>query len=280
MFFERISYTFSLMGASWEVLKKDKELLLFPALSGICCLLVIASFAIPMFATGNWQPPAEEAAGSERVMYYGLLFLFYFCNYFVMVFFNTAVISCAVVRMQGGDPTVSDGLNAAFSRVGLIFGWALVSATVGIVLRIIEDRSEKVGRIVAGLLGAAWSLVTFLAVPVMVVEKKGPIASLKRSAAMLRQTWGEQLIGNFGFGVVFFLLAIPGGVLIVLGFLSRSVVGIGVCVTLAVVYFIILALVQSALNSIFRAALYLHALGQDTSRGIDGRLLEGALRSR
>ena len=100
--FEKISMTWSLMGDSWGVLKQDKELLIFPLVSGICCLLVVASFAIPIVSSESWQPPGEGASTGEQVGYYATLFTFYFCNYFVITFFNVAVISCAAIRMQGG----------------------------------------------------------------------------------------------------------------------------------------------------------------------------------
>lgn len=269
----RFSNTFSLMKASWEVLKQDKEILVFPLISGICCLLVLASFAIPLFASGNWRPPAEQATTNQQIGYYGVLFLFYFCNYFVIVFFNSAIIACAVIRMEGGDPTVGDGFRAAFSRIGLIAGWALVSATVGLILRIIEDRSKTVGKIVAGLLGMAWTVVSFLVVPILVVEKKGPVTALKESTALLKRTWGEQLIGNFSFGFIFFLLSIPAFVLIALGFLAGSAMVIVTCICLAVVYVIILALIQSALQAIFQAVLYLYARDGETPAGFETELL-------
>jgi hypothetical protein len=278
--FSRFSYTLSLMSSSWQVLKKDKELLVFPLLSGICCALVTASFVLPMLGTGAWEPPAEGAATVEYVAYYGVLFLFYFCNYFVITFFNSAIIACAVARLHGMNPNVGTGLRAAFSRIHLIVGWALFSATVGLVLRIIEDRSKAVGRIVAGLLGAAWSIVTFLAVPVLVVENAGPIEAFKRSARMLKDTWGEQLIGNFGFGLVFFVLAIPafiiGGVGVAMGTSASLAAGIA----LAVVYLIILGLVQAALQAIFQAALYLYARGDGEPEGFQGGVLAAAARQR
>ncbi len=273
----KFSHTWSLMGASWDVLKQDKEILIFPLISGICCLLVMASFAIPLFATDNWQPPGEEAATGEMVEYYGILFLFYFCNYFIIVFFNSAIIACAVIRMGGGDPTVGDGFRAAFSRIGLILGWALVSATVGIILRIIEDRSKAVGRFVAGLLGLAWSVTSFLVIPILVVEKKGPITALKDSTVLLKKTWGEQLIGNFSFGFVFFLLTIPAVVLIVLGFLIGSSAAIVAFIGLAVVYIIVLALIQSALQAVFQAAVYLYARDGETPQGFEAGLLGEAM---
>src|SRR6185295_3436942 len=115
------------------------SLLVFPLISGICCLLLLASFAVPLYLTGAWQPPSHDAATQRQVVYYGTLFLFYFCNYFVIVYFNAAIVACAFARMTGGNPTLGDGLRAAGSRLPVILGWALVSATFGLVLRIIED---------------------------------------------------------------------------------------------------------------------------------------------
>ncbi len=273
----RIAYTFTLMRASWEVLKKDKELLLFPLLSAICCLLVVLSFALPMWNSDFLAPPARSAPASQQVTYYAILFVFYWCNYFIITFFNAGVIACAVMRIRGRDPTVGDGFRAAASRIGLIAGWALVAATVGLILRIIEDRSEKVGRIVAGLLGMAWSVVTFLVVPILVVERKGPFEALKESTARLRRTWGEQLVGRFSFGLVFFLLGLPAFALIVLGVFSGSSVVLIACVILAVIYAILLSLIQSALAAIFQAALYMYASEGRAGDAFTTDLLSGAM---
>jgi hypothetical protein len=273
----KLSHTWSLMGASWRILKQDKEILIFPLLSGICCLLVLASFAIPIISSGSWELPEENATTQQQIIYYGTLFLFYFCNYFVIVFFNSAVISCAAIRMGGGDPTAGDGFRAALSRLPLIFGWALVSATVGLVLRIIEDNSKTVGRIVAGLLGMAWTVVSFLVVPVLVIEKKGPISALKESTMLLKKTWGEQLIGNFSFGLIFLLMNIPAIIFVVLGFLSGSAITLIVCIVLAVIYIIVIALIQSALQAIFQAAVYLYARDGAAPAGFGHELLADSM---
>jgi hypothetical protein len=260
--FRKFSYTWDLMAASWNVLKEDKELLVFPLISGISCLAVLASFAVPIWYTGNWKPPQRDAHWQQQVLYYGVLFLFYLCNFTVITFFNTAIIAGAIERMSGGDPTVNSCLNAAFSRLPLIFGWALVSATVGLILRMIEDRSEKVGSFVAGLLGMGWSIASYLVVPILVAERKSPIDALKGSASLLKKTWGEQLIGNFSFGTVFFLLSIPAylaiGFAVYAGAGMKSIPLAVAAGAIAVAYLILLALVQSALQSIFQAALYLH----------------------
>jgi hypothetical protein len=278
--FRKISYTWGVMGAAWDILKRDKTLLIFPLLSGICCLVVLASFAIPMWLTGAWQPPQGEATQTQHILYCGTLFLFYLVNYFVITFFNTAIISCAVLRMVGGEPTVADGFREAAARLPQIAGWALVQATVGLILRIIEDRSEKLGRIVAGLLGMAWTVVTYLVVPIIVVERKGPFAALKGSTELLKRTWGEQLVGNFGFGLVFTVLSLPAIALIVLSIFSGSAALIVLCVTVAVLFLLVLALVQSALQSIFQAAVCLFARDGTEPGGFSGELLAAAMRTR
>ncbi len=271
----KFSNTWSLMAASWDLLKKDREILVFPLISGICCLVVLVSFAIPIIATGTHS--ADAAAPSAPVGY-GLLFLFYLCNYFIITFFNTAIVACAAQRMNGGDPTVSYGMQAAFERFNPIFGWALLQATIGMILRMIEDRSDLVGKIVAGLLGMAWAVTSFLVIPVLVVEKMGPIDALKESAALLRKTWGEQLIGNFSFGLVFLVLAIPAFLFGALGFMSNSGIGAIAGIMLAVLYFIGLALVQSALQAIFQTALYFYARDNKAPQGFDNAALANAVR--
>ena len=276
----RIHRTWLLMSACWQILKKDKEMLLFPLISGLCCLLLLASFVLPFYLTGSWQPPKAGAETGHHVMYYGMTFLFYVCSYFVVVFFNCAVVACATIRMSGGDPSVADGIRAAASRLPAIFGWALILATVGLIVRIIEDRSKKVGQLVAGLFGMAWTLVSFLVIPILVVENKGPLKALSESTQLLKKTWGEQLVGNFSFGLIFFLLGIPPVALVVLGFFSGSGAAIGLCIAAAAIYLIVLALVQSALQAIFQAALYFYARNGQVPEGFQEEFLRGAMAPR
>jgi hypothetical protein len=275
---QKIARTWSMMSACWQILKQDKGLLLFPLISGVCCLLLLASFALPLYFTNHWQPPGRDAEAMRQVAYYGVLFLFYLLNYFIVVFFNAAIVACATLRMRGGNPTVGDGFRAASARLPVIAGWAVVSATVGLILRLIEDRSEKIGQFVAGLFGAAWTLVSFLVVPILVVENKNPFAALKDSTALLKKTWGEQLAGNFSFGMVFFVLAIPAVILIVVGAFAGNVGLLAGCIALAVVYLILLSLVQSALQAIFQAAVFLYARDGQVPEGFEAELLGNAMR--
>jgi hypothetical protein len=277
--FERISNGWELTKQSFHVLRLDKELIIFPLLSGIACLVVLASFALPLWFSGYAESVANDEHPENNPLAYVLLFAFYAANYFVIVFFNSALVACAVIRFRGDNPTLKDGLGAAMERLPQIFGWALVAATVGVILRVIEGRSERVGRIVASLLGMGWSIVTFFVVPVIVIEKAGPITAVKRSTAILKNTWGEALTANFGIGMIAFLLNIPAFLLIFVGMpvaITVNVVLGGVMVALGLFAILIISLVSTALNAIVLAALYLYASTNRVPAAFDESRLSGA----
>ena len=274
--FRRLSNGWCLAQQSLRVLQLDKELLLFPAMSGLACLLVLASFALPLWQTGEVQVVLNERQAPQSPLVYVVLFAFYFVNYFVIVFLNVGLIACAMIRFRGGDPTVGDGLRAAMARLPQIAGWALVSATVGMLLRVIESRSEKVGQIVAGLMGMAWGAATYFVVPVLVVEKVGPVDAVKRSFAILRKTWGETLTANFSIGLFVFLAYLVAFVPLLLGGLIAGPVGLIVGGVATVVLCIGIGLASTALNTIVLAATYLYAAEGVVPQQFDRELLKNA----
>jgi hypothetical protein len=261
----RLSRTFYFMRASFDVLKKDKELLFFPVLSGISCLLVLATFIVPFFLGAV----AENLLGTlGSVGALAVAFGYYTATYTVVFFFNTAVIGCAVKRLRGGDPTVGDGFSIAFGRLPQIIGWAMISATVGMILNALEQH-KVLGRIASLVLGAAWNLTTFFAVPILVVEGKGPIDALRESAALLKSTWGGQVAGNFSFGLLFFLVFVLCGGIVYLGAASGNGTLLIACVAVAAIGLLVFAVIQSALYAIFQAAMYLHVRGEESIDGFD-----------
>jgi hypothetical protein len=278
--FDKLANGWELMKASGRVLRLDKELLVFPFLSGIACLLVMGSFALPLFISGAFTIHHNADQVAHNPLAYVLLFAFYFCNYFVIVFFNSALIACAIIRFNGGDPTLSDGIQAASSRLPQILGWSLVSATVGFLLKLLESRSEKLGGLVAGLLGLAWSIATFFVVPVIVVEKVGPIDAIRRSGAILRRAWGESFVANQGIGLFVFLFSLLACLPAVLGFMTRvpALMIAGVAVT--AVAMIVLAAVSAALHSILLAAIYVFAAEGRVPDAFDGDCLRNAFARR
>jgi hypothetical protein len=188
------------------------------------------------------------------------------------------------MHFNGEEPTLGDGFRAAAARLPQILIWALVAATVGVLLKVIENAHEKVGEIVSALLGTAWTIITYFVVPVLVVEKIGPFQAIRRSLELLRKTWGEALVGGIGLGLFKLLLFLPGILLLVLGgllcggahmvALGLVVIGLGVC------YLLLSAAVGAALDSIFLAALYQYAAFQRIPSGFDAARLEGAFRKK
>ena len=172
--FTRLSNSWRLVKASWAVLRADKELIVFPIASGIASIIVLLTFAVPMFLSGLFEALFAESFGPARLVGYITIFTFYLVLYFVTLFGNTALVGAAMIRLDGGDPTVTDGFRIAWQRVGAIFGYAMISATVGLILRWLAERGA-VGRIVSSLIGLGWNLATFLVIPVLVVEDVGPV---------------------------------------------------------------------------------------------------------
>jgi hypothetical protein len=255
--FNRMAASFALAKSSWNVLWKDKKLVVFPMISGFFCLIISISFAIPFIAIERLRQMVDD----RDPLLVLFTFLFYLVTYFVVIFFNSALVSCALMRFNGEQPTLQDGLSAALARLPQIFAWAMVSATVGLLLKVIENAHEKVGQFISAILGTAWTVMTFFVVPVLVVEKLGPFQAIGRSIAILKKTWGEALIGNFGIGLFVFLLMIPGILLLVAGIaLCFVVLPLGLAVlACAVLYLIIFAAAAAALNGIYVSALYQYA---------------------
>jgi hypothetical protein len=278
--FERFSRSWSLVKASAGVLSQDKELLVFPLVASVASMIVAAGFVLPMIGLGAFDGLDQAAQGNADPVLIAWAFAFYVAQYFVMFFFQSALVGAAMIRLQGGDPTVADGFRIAFSRIGPILGYALIAATVGMLLRAIQERAGVIGRWVAGLIGVAWTVATYMVVPILVTREVGPLEAVQESARLLKRSWGENVIGQAGIGLVFglltFLLVLSGVALIAGAAATQSTALIAIAVVGTVVAVIAVALVQTALSGIYAAALYRHATGEPPAPGFDPRLLEGA----
>jgi hypothetical protein len=274
----KFARSWALAKASMSVLRSDKELLVFPLLSVLAVMLVAATFLLPLFGLGVLD--GAQRGDSVPSLFYLWGFAFYFVQYFVVFFFTTALVGAAMQRLDGGDPSVGSGLRIAAGKWVSILGYAAIAATVGMILRGIEQRAGIVGKIVAGFIGVAWTLATFLTVPVLVAQDIGPVAAVKESATLLKRTWGEGLIGNGGIGLVGGLAAVAVMLvgLALTGFLVKA--GLGgaaiAVIALSVLAVVCIGLVQSALGGIYSAALYRYATAGDAPAGFDGVLLRDA----
>jgi hypothetical protein len=273
-----ISRGWQLTGQSWKVLKSDLSLVIFPILSSIFALLaMVAIWAPTLVLRGVFHghhvdkhDPVFYAAGVASA----------YVSTFIAIFFNVTLAACAVRSMRGEDTRVSEGLGAAWRRIGPILGWTFVTATVGLILRALQERFELLGKIVAWIAGAAWAIATFFVIPVLALEGTGPIDSLKRSAAVVKERWGEGATGAATISVVTFLanllILIVGGVGCVFLFGANLPVLVGSVMALTIVGIIIVSFISSALGQIFRVAVYQYAVSGAAPGGFDRRLLQAA----
>lgn len=279
--FERISNGFAMAKSSWHVVMSDKKLLWFPVVSGIMFLIVVASFWIPIGILFD-QGKLLDANGKPHLWFYPVAFAFYFCTTFVVVFCNAALVSCALMKFNGQETTLGDGFRAAMARLPQIIMWSLVSATVGLLLKAIENANEKVGYWIAAILGTAWSIMTYFVVPILVVEKVGPFEAVSRSIKVMKKTWGESLTGKMGIGLFLFLLAIPLIILLVIAvFVAMKMPVVGIIMLVAVgILFLLYMAVSAALNTVFIAAIFQYATKDEVPEGFERRSLAHAFASK
>jgi len=274
--FEAFSRSWAYAKTSYGILWDHKRLIVFPILASAAALVVLASFLVPLQGSGalqRWLAAADdETAAAGRTGMYVTAFLFYFCNYFVIVFFNSALIGSTTMWLNGQTPTLAGGLRLAGRRVVQILCWAAVSAVVGVLLRMAES-NRKAGRVVALILGSAWTALTYFVVPVIVIDGLGPVGAFKQSLRTLRKTWGTALVGNFSLGLLGILVMLP--VFLLAGLLIYAAAGVGwgaaavVLVVLAVALVAAGAATISAADTVFKALLFSYATERPVPEAVD-----------
>lgn len=253
----KFSRSMALARASWTTLRADRELLALPIFSFLASVVTAAVlFGLAYVADPDMfnQIAEDGASQSPGLIVFGILTGVFLA--IISTYFQAAMVSGAFERLHGGDPTVRSAINSATSHLGVIIPWALLRWTVGAILQIIEEKLGFIGRFVAGLAGAAFQIVTFLAIPILIVEDLGPIDTLKRSGQLFKRTWGENLLAQFGLGLASFA-AIAAGIApaALLGVLVAPVFGI----VLGVLWVATVTVVTTSLTAVYQAALYEYA---------------------
>ena len=266
-----ISRGFRLVKASWTVVRQDRELLVLPAISFLCSLVVMVVFGLGMVGIG-----LPESGESPSLAHYAVLFAMYVVLSMVTVFFNAAVIGTAMKRLRGEPATLRDGLGLARQHLGQLMVWALITATFGMILRMLQERAGVIGRLLLGALGVAWTVITFFVVPVILYESAGAPQAIRRSVSLFRERWGEQFTGQATIGLALLLIGLPivvvGGVLAV----ALPVVGI----PLLVLAIGALAALDAACSGVFNAALYRYATTGESSGAFSEDDLNATFRPR
>ena len=277
---EKLSRSFDLIYASAALLKHDRRLLVFPLLSSLAALLVLTGVILPLYVMNVIDGITRGNGPDLNNRDYLIGFLFYFIEYFIIFFFNVALVSCVMLRMDGGRPTVAYGLRVAASKAHVILGYAFIAATVGMILRAIGERVGFVGRLIVALMGAAWTMATYLVVPVLVANDVGPLTAVGDSIELLKRTWGESVIGQFGIGLGFFVIYLVigtvGAIFVGIACAIHSPVIIALAALTLIIAVMLAILVHSALGGIYSAVLYRFATAGEGTPGFDQGVLQDA----
>lgn len=277
---------------SWGVLKQDKEIMWFPVVSAICTLLTVSILAVlyffvvlgGSFSTLNIKDGKEIIENSKPISdiaSYGILFIYYIVIFFIANFFKAGLLIIVQGRFSGQNLSFSNGIHGASKYTGKIFRWSIIEATVGLILQIISDKSKLVGKIVSGLLGAGWSILTFFSLPSLVIGNFGVKDSFKDSASIIRKTWGETIIVNFGVGLFISLFVLMlYAIFIAIAVIFKSLYVSLVLVALFLISLIVISIISSTLNSIFKLVLYNYARTGQIPQGFSPDIVKGAVKAK
>lgn len=271
-----------LVRESLNVLKQDKELAWFPVLTAIVSLIALVIFvAIFFYVIMGGDANAFDEAGEQTMsaVGYGVILIYYIVMFFIANYFLAGVYTIVHARFNGQNLSLREGIDNANKHISKIFVWSVISATVGVVLRIISDKSEWIGKIVAGLFGAAWAILTYFSLPALIIGQKTIKESFKESAATIRKTWGEAIIVNFGISLFFTVLTFVVMAFMIGIFVLVPVLEIAILlITLFVIYICVLSIISSTLGSIVKLALYEYATNGNIPQGFTPEIIRGMIR--
>ena len=267
----RISRTITLAKVSWQVLKKDRELLVLPVLSFVVSVGALVVLWIPTITMADLSGLSSEEGQVDPILIFAGIASALLLSV-IGVFFKGALVAGAHERLSGGDPTVRSALNRAVSHLGGLLPWALLTATVGLVLSALRDRAGRLGQLAVSMIGMAWEAASFLVIPAIVVDDHRAVSGLKASASLLKRTWGENLASQIGFGLLGLAAMIPAVLLVVIA----GPIGLIV----AVPWVALVVVVLTALGAVFQTALYLYATTGSIPDGFEDAGLTAAFASR
>lgn len=259
----RFRASYLLVVESFELLRKDKEIIFFPIFSAffnlVALIILVVFFYTTLFFSGVDLKEIKESQNDFSVVHYVFIFATYLVSIFITTFFNAGLVSIVLARINGQDLSFKDGLRNAFKNIGKIFTWSLIAATIGTLMRIIFDRSKLLGKIIISILGATWGVLTFFIVPVLVSENKSPFESIKESGITFKRVWGETLITHFSMGLFFTVVYLLAFVAYIATLFSKNLYIIIISTIVLAIFFILTAVISSALNAIFKVVLYEYA---------------------
>ena len=230
--------------ASWRVLRRYPCLAWFPILE-LASVIALFMFVIPIIVPGGDEHPSW-------LTFYVITVLLYVTQ----MFFTTALTAEALRALRGETPVIANGLATAAGRAPAVASLAVITGTVGFIIGLL-GRSTKVGmKLARAIVSTAWSLATYLAIPVMVQERRGGLTALRRSSDLFRRTWGETTLSEVGVRVLTAHLSL---ILLVVALILIELLGDSFSLLIIVAMTIGFVAIVGALEAIYRAALYVFA---------------------
>lgn len=291
----KFSASLLMASESWRLLMKDKEVLFFPIASSLTLFFLLAAFLGIVWTLDilglvsslvDSVGIKSASAWAENIVYYSSIFSFYLASSFITTFFNIGLTAVVHARIKKGDITFMDGVKKAFGIVGKIFVWSMISATIGVVLRMftVIGKSKFFEKIFGGLLSTGWDVLTFFISPTLLLDQVSAVQSIKNSGIIFKKTWGETLITRFSLESFISLLFVSS--LFIFGLLLEIFVIFGfedipllVFVVFFIAYSVLLFTVTSSLNAICRVVLYEYARDGIVASGFTPELIYGSIKN-
>lgn len=246
---------------TWRFTMLDKEMLWIPVIAAIVNFfffgILISALVFYYLTSGGSDIPENSP------MWYGFMFYLYAAGAFTLAFSQAAITNSVYTRAHGGDATLGQSLKRAYTHWFSLFIWAVITSTVGLILRLVAERSQLLGKVVASALGMGWSVLTYFVVPAMVIDNHSAFESIGKSGQVFKKTWGETIVSNISYGLVFILinlLVICSLFGLTVFFFVAEVPVLGVLAIIAIFVWVIAAsLVASVMEGVIKTILYIYA---------------------
>lgn len=267
--------SWTLLKGAFKILIENKKLLIFPLIAGIFCLFLIASFIIPSLGmltnTSNLAQPSSVSLFTLK-WFAGLLFFYYLCSV-VITYCRVAIIGCVNDIANGKKTTLTDGFRIANQRVGAIALWSLVAGTIGFIIRLLENH-RAIGRFIGIFLGVSWTLISFLALPVLVIEKRSPFAAIGEAMELFKNAWGQEIIGVLSLNVIYYVFYFPAYLIIIFSIIYSSTLSLWIGLSLGILLLLLGTLFDSLMHGIYQTILFQFTKTGDMPQSIRDILLD------
>jgi len=204
-FSDKLSKGWSFMKAAFAMARDNRKLLapsIYQVLISILYWIgwVVAIVAIdPQWSDGMWAVVGGIAT-------FGSFLIFYF--------FCGMTVNMIDVHLKGGTPSLGEGARDAGKNFLAIVFLAIVSTIIETFARAARSNDSIAGKIVAGIVEAIWTTLSFLLLPAIIIEDAGFGDAMRRVRELHKGNFLLIGIGEVGVRMVTGLIGLLWFVLI------------------------------------------------------------------